>query len=639
MRRVAHQLARNERSAGHPEHLLVYDTETRNQPTPDEPVVTAELKYGFAIWKRLSRGTREEREFSTPDEFWDFVESRTKERDVLWVVAHNAKNFDLAVLEYESQLSARGWSIGGTPVLPTDGQGPLKVTATKGRRKIILADLANWYGTVPLERIGRSVGCAKTEFGSDEQKMAVLRAERGDPLWDTLVEYARQDVEVVLKAMESWVAFLREHDLGNFAVSLAGQALQAFRHRFMGDREIMLHNSERALELEREAYMGARVDCFRVGSYSGSFHVVDVNSEYPFVMREHKYPVRLIDFERGPSFRKVRRLLFQEDRAIIARVKIDTDRRPDLGERELAVVPAIWDGKLVYPTGRFTCTLCTGELAQALELDIVAEVERMAVYEQGFIFKEYVDFFFGLRRAAQERGDDTADALAKLFMNSLYGKFGQRNYEWETVPGLWLDEPGTAVIINSQTGKAEVWRRLGDLCQKRSEERQEGYNSFCAIAAHATSYARMVISQHRATCGLEHALYTDTDSLIVDDDGLGRLVAAQAIGKELGRLKVEESAQEVTITAPKNYRCGSKVRHKGRRKDAVPLGDGRYRQLQFRGLAGAFRARDPNHAVLSLIVKKADVPYAKGTVDPDGWTRPLRLDTWTEVDGWCTLVE
>lgn len=56
--------------------------------------------------------------------------------------------------------------------------------------------------------------------------------------------------------------------------------------------------------------------------------------------------------------------------------------------------------------------------------------------------------------------------------------------------------------------------------------------------------------------------------------------------------------------------------------------DGRYRQIQFRGLAGAMRAHDPNHAVLSLVVKQGDVPYAKGIVGKGGWTYPFRLEMW-----------
>lgn len=645
MRRVAHRLQHNSRSSGHPDDIVVYDTETRGQPTVDNPSVIVELKWGYAIWKRLTRGTRDECEFTTCDEFWDFVEAKSLRKRILWVVAHNAKNFDLAVLEYEEQLTRRGWTIGGTPILPTDGQGPLKVTARKGDKIIILADLANWYGVVPLDKIGKTVGVEKVAFENDAEKMAVLTAEHGDELWDTLRDYGRQDVEVVLSAMEMWISFLKEHDLGNFSISLAGQSMQAFRHRFM-THEIMIHNNEAALELERAAYNGATVDCFRVGEFEGSFHVVDVNSEYPYVMRTEQFPIKLVEVVRGCSLANCQHAI-DSGFSVIAAVEIDTDlcSSPShaTDSRTLAIVPTVHDGKLIYPTGRFTATLCTGELSQALQLGVVARVVRMAVYERAAIFVDYVDFFYKLRMECEDRGDTTFAGLAKLFMNALYGKWGQRNYQWEAVTDVKLDKAGVEMVQDSTTGEFKLYRQLGDMCQIRSQEKVEGYNSFPAIAAHATSYARMTICRYRRLAGLDHALYTDTDSLIVDDEGLEHLREGGHLGRELGQLKVEESGTTVRITAPKNYECGMKKRHKGRRKDAVALcahsmslgehpqcpPDGRYRQIQFRGLAGAMRAHDPNHAVISLTVKRGDMSYSKGVVDPvTGWTRPFHLDLW-----------
>jgi hypothetical protein len=622
-------LRHNKGSSGHPDDIIAFDVETRGQPSDDSPKVTVELKYGYAIWDReLWRKGRtetqeDECEFEDADTFWDFVEKHALQKRILWVVGHNAKNFDYSVLEFESSLTARGWTMGSSPILPTDGMGPLKIVAKKDGKTLHLVDLANWYTAVPLDTIGRAVGCHKTEFESEEQKQAVLRSEKGDELWDTLVSYCQQDVEVVRTAMRTWIAFLKEHDLGNFAVSIAGQSMQAFRHRFM-KHEIMLHNNPEALALEREAYSGARVDCFRVGAFEGSFHVVDVNSEYAYVMKREKYPTKLVSVKRHPEMRSVLRLL-REEWAVIARCIIDTSLSA-LPPREVAVVPAKHDGKLLYPTGRFQATLCTGELKQALELGIVEAIDSIAVYEQEHVFGEYVDFFYGLRLKYKAEGNTAYDQLAKLFTNSLYGKWGQLNWEWETTTQQ-LAKAGIEKVYHPETGTTTVVRQMGNLCQVRSRAKVEGRTSFCAIAAHATSYARMTISQLRLDAGINHVLYTDTDSLIVDDEGLAQLEANGVIGPALGQMKIEESAPAVVVTAPKNYRCGTKIRHKGRRKDAKELGDGsgRYRQIQFRNLGGAFRARDPNHAVISYVVKKGDMAYSKGTVGPDGWTSPLHL--------------
>lgn len=714
-------LRHNRCSRGHPAEVIAYDCETRGAPTPERPSVLVELKVGRAVWKCLRRGTRVELDFYSASEFWDFVEARALRKRLLWVVAHNAKNFDLAVLEWERQLTERGWKISGRPVLPTDGPGPLKVVARKDGKAIVLADLANWYGPTPLESIGHSVGCEKADLGSEAEKQAILRAEPDSPLWGRLMAYMHQDVEVVLRALEVWIDFLRRFDLGNFSASVAGQAMQAFRHRFM-NQDIFIHNNPVALELEREAYCGALVDCYLIGEREGEFHMVDVNSEYPFVMRERRFPVKLLGVRRRPGVAELRRLL-ADGYAVIARVKIEADR---------ALVPTVQEGRLVWPVGRFTTTLCTGELQRALEADQVRAVDCLAVYKQERVFVDYVDFFFSQRRVFQEAQDEAFAHCCKLFLNALYGKFGQRNYEWEEAAGR-LPEPGTVTIAEFENPKDAdleqrrrldnwpalsryirgrgglqrgdfsrvdipgslyrrggaapdvvaqemVWelpeamglwnpedgaaamlsalqrahaehlevvraarprmrvrhlRQLGSLLQVRSERKVEGHDSFCAIAAHCTSYARLVIQEYRRRAGLEHTYYVDTDSLLVDRSGLEAL--KPVMGSELGELKLEWSGIWIDIKGPKNYACRTpwpfwetphKVRHKGRRKDADPLPDGAYRQVQFRGLAGAFRARDPNHAMISLVVKRADQPYRKGIVRPDGRTRPLELALW-----------
>jgi len=51
------------------------------------------------------------------------------------------------------------------------------------------------------------------------------------------------------------------------------------------------------LKLEREGYNGGRNECFYIGTLnSQKYYKLDVNSMYPYVMQNNKYPVELLGY-------------------------------------------------------------------------------------------------------------------------------------------------------------------------------------------------------------------------------------------------------------------------------------------------------------------------------------------------------
>ena len=81
--------------------------------------------------------------------------------------------------------------------------------------------------------------------------------------------------------------------------------------------------------------------------------------------------------------------------------------------------------KQLFPIGTFKGTFCSPEIERLLKDNCILEVGSVAKYKGEKIFHDYVTFFYEERLTAKARGDKINDELLKLFLNSLYGKFGQ----------------------------------------------------------------------------------------------------------------------------------------------------------------------------------------------------------------------
>lgn len=608
---------------GHPSRLITFDVETRPSscqrtagaaPCPACRRITAGRLQPADEVQVLTLGCAldwegSELTFRSAGVFWDWVDARTTTSGPTWLVNHNI-SFDLMVLKWDSSLRARGWT--ADKIIIPEPSGPFHVTWTNGRRRLHMTNLANWWGMRPLASIGQVIGSSKGDL--DPTLPRYRHARSGTFEWNQLETYCAQDARVVYDAVGYWSRFCVEHDLGPFAITQAGQSLNAYRHRFMA-HPIYIHTNARALELERSSYLGGRTEAFRLGRIPGRTHIVDVNSLYPYVMSSNDFPTRLT----GVVDRLTRSDLvtLMRDQLLVASVTCSVDNE---GQR---VVPVRHDGRLLYPTGRFPAVLCTPELVTALAAGVVDSIGDVAVYDRAPLFHEYVSHFYALRLRYKEAGNLVWHEIVKVFLNSLYGKFGQYNHEWTSCEDTVAIPPGTHVIDDD--GQRITYRNLGGILRRKSDHRIEGYNSFAAIAAHVTAHARTHITRLRDIAGISNVVYCDTDSLFVNDEGLGAL-SQQIDGMRLGALKHEGTTTDLVIRGLKDYTFGTVKKLKGIRRSAIDIGGGQWQQAQFRGIAGALRAGEPDIARVGVIVKKPTLEYKKGAVGEGGWVVPVHLD-------------
>tara|TARA_S200002703_G_scaffold160053_1_gene176364 strand:- start:5302 stop:7098 length:1797 start_codon:yes stop_codon:yes gene_type:complete len=595
MKRIPHIL-KTYKGNDRPSNCIWVDTETKHYTTKDGKQLHY-LWFGWACHQRREHGDVWSKpdwfRFETIEEFWTWVESKTRKKSRLYIFAHNGQ-FDLPVLDAFLELPHRGWELDNAIIECP----PMMVVWKRDTASIKFVDTLNIWRT-SLDALGESIGIGK---------LAMPLASDSQEEWDL---YCQRDTEVIRQALLTWLSFLHDNDLGGFSVTLASQAFNTYRHRFM-NVPIFVHDRQRALDTERRAYVGGRTECFKMGEHKGKFYYIDVNSMYPSVMFTEEYPHKLVDSYHNVSHNELGSWL--EQWAVIADVVIET---------EVPAYPKIHDNKLIFPVGTFNTSLAGPELKHAYHHGHIKSIGHTCIYEKAPLFKEFIAFMYSMRMQAKKDGDEVKSWLYKIMMNSLYGKFGQRGRRFET--DSHTDDLSIEVWteINAETLEITNYRMFGGIIQKWVEE-GESRESFPGIAAYVTSYARMKLWDAMYRAGMENCYYCDTDSLVVNEAGFSRL--GDIINADsLGYWAVEDILSSLELRGPKDYRFDSIEKTKGVRKNAKWVTDSIAEQAYFVGIKGLLRDYNLSMPVVYDITKIQSRNYTKGIIDSEFNVQPLRL--------------
>ncbi|GAG89394.1 unnamed protein product, partial [marine sediment metagenome] len=266
----------------------------------------------------------------------------------------------------------------------------------------------------------------------------------------------------------------------------------------------------------------------------------------------------------------------------------------------------------------------TPELLYAFEHNHIVKIEQAVIYEQADIFSTYVDRFYRLRQEFKYANVPEYVELCKKFLNTLYGKFGQKADEWEKI-GDCPDEPDRVELcFTAGVNRVKQIRYLlGEIFELVG--RGECYNSFPAISSQITADARMYLYKLMQQAKFENIFYCDTDSLIVNEVGLCNL-QSQIDNVKLGSLKIVESTKNIVIRGLKDYQTQTKNVIKGIRKNAVEIRTGVYEQEQWPSFKGLLRSNDVNTYTIKKTTKVLSRDYTKGHVNSDGSVSPFVLD-------------
>lgn len=578
---------------------------------------------------------------NTCENFWQSVDSFTKTKTRTYVIAHNAK-YDVQVTGGIEHLVNRGYR-----VTSFSDSNPYFVTLSKkqcpecgsyhlnqdedfyecvdcdlrfhykhavGRTLQILSS-TNFYAT-SLEKLGKAFG----------HKKGSIEHSNDTPLEESII-YCRQDVNILKVAMLGFIEFIQAENLGNFKMTIAGQSFNAYRHRFMNE-PILVHRKPLELKTERAAYAGGRTEAWRLGSIPGKVPVLDVNSMYPAVMLENKFPVELI------SYRKKLKIIELQDfinrgYLICARVEICTKQRYYFQK----------SNKLIFPIGTFETTLTTPELIHALENKHIVKVFDTCIYRGANIFSDFITYFYTKRLEAKDNKNEVLSLLYKLIMNSLYGKFGQKAIHWELIGTAPVDVIEVETIFDHVT-RQRVQRKTfgGGIFEKArlSDGESEAQDSFPAIAAHVTAYARCLLWSCIEIAGEKNTYYMDTDSIFCNEKGYKNLVDAGMVDPDtLGKLKLEYVCWDVEIRGCKDYsityfseKDNKEVtvnKIKGVSGSSVKVKENVYISTVWGGMSGYIKDGKMSGFHNTLMKKVLKREYNKGVVDENKIVQPFNL--------------
>lgn len=589
-------VVRGSKKTALPRNFIFVDTEGLCEPVGDVEFQYLRLGVACSLQVRDGRDKHTERwlTFHKSRELWRWLDTIVRPKQKYYLYAHNW-HYDFATLDGAANLAMDGWELKGWFI----NSNIFIMKYKKGEKKLLVLDSGNILKE-KLAKIARTMDMEKGEvdFFDDDD--------------DVIIPYCHEDVNILKEWIMRWRNFLHKHDLGTYKFTLAAQAMEAYKHRFM-NHEIFIHDNSDAYELERRGYFGGRTECFYIGEIIGEdFFMMDVNSMYPFVMKKYRYPVKLVTLKHGCNEKYLNYVLKRHDVIADVDVSIDEPCIPKRGER------------LTFPVGSFRTTLCTPELKHVMKHGTVNFIEDIAVYQRKPIFKEYVDFFYGLKKELDPKKSPVDYKLSKLFLNSLYGKFGQYSQNHKEIarcpPGDFFTENG----IDAETGKIVSQTHIsGKIFQ--AEGKTESLHSFPAIAAHVTAHARLYLWSLICKAGPDNVYYTDTDSLLVNRAGYDRLKHS-VHGTRLGALDLEFQTDEVLINGPKDYVMGLKYRLKGIREDAEEIEPGVFSQIQFMKTKGMLRKGYRGYAVIKRQEKRLARIYKKGKIEENGRVSPYSLN-------------
>jgi hypothetical protein len=390
--------------------------------------------------------------------------------------------------------------------------------------------------------------------------------------------------------------------------------------------KLFIHDDPEIRELEEAAYTGGRVEAYRIGEVPGGpFACFDVNSMYPFIMRNYRLPVKCVDYHTDLTPGDAAAVLAEY--SVIAEVELDTDS-PLYAYR--------CQGRLIFPVGAFTAYLCTEGLRQALLRGHARRIVRAAFYKDAVIFREYIDAFYAMRIAAKERLDPVMDRMAKLLMNSLYGKLAQRRPVVSSDRSCKSDDYYRCEAIDFETNENIITTRLFHREIVTIGE-ELAPSSIVSIPAHITEYGRMLQYEIQEKIGRDRVLYCDTDSVFLPDPVPGKLgYPVQA--STLGALSKKWTSDRLTIHGAKDYETDLDVVVKGIPEDAELVAPRTWTYTWWPGQRSHMQKGIDDRYVQREITKTLTKPYGKGRVNPDGSVSPWTMPDFLESDDLSLLL-
>lgn len=283
-----------------------------------------------------------------------------------------------------------------------------------------------------------------------------------------------------------------------------------------------------------------------------TLYCYDVNSLYPNVMANKKMP------QGKPNAFEGNILKYYPNAYGFFYCKITSPtflEHPIIQERIKTV-----DGiRTIAALGSWYAWIYSEEMYNAIKFGYQFEVIRGYTFNKANLFKEYVNKMFALR--SEYDRNHPINQIAKLLMNSLYGKFGMKDEitimqilsnittEDKEYINSVLDIYHSNIIdiLELKNHTLLIRKSTNDLKYNENGDFYHGTEVNVSIASAITAEARIFMSQFKNN-PLFKLYYSDTDSVVTN-----KPLPDHMIGNALGQVKLEYIIKKAVFLAPKVY--------------------------------------------------------------------------------------
>jgi hypothetical protein len=332
-----------------------------------------------------------------------------------------------------------------------------------------------------VKKLGDLLGLPKLDLG-DNLRSHISRLDKD-------ITYCMRDCEIVYRSLEKIFADIEP------SYTIGSLSLKLFRKEFLKHAIKVDPISDKFFN----ALYGGRNEAFRIGDVRA--HVYDLNSAYPWAMTELSFP--------DPSALRVGKFPVSDlyygcgyEGMIHATVVVDRSEY-------IPALPYRYDGKLLFPAGRFTGYWTLSEMRHALQTTKTRiEAIHSVVYAEP-IETPFRDFIFTLFNKRNATNNAFEKYYYKLFMNNLYGKLIQQSHDEYVFCRDEVD--ALRVLVENKAKRVEIIKCVGGYFA-RYDSHKLFEHTIAPWGAYITAFVRIALHSELIK-NPRASVYCDTDSI------------------------------------------------------------------------------------------------------------------------------
>lgn len=365
------------------------------------------------------------------------------------------------------------------------------------------------------------------------------------------INYCFRDCEIVIEFVKKISGIYKIFGI-RMRSTYASNAKAIWQTTFLRDKQYVKDDLD---EIFREAYYGGRCEVFVSRLEKRLLYYYDINSMYPFVM--------LMDMPDPATFKEIHNYKVSDFPEFLKRYEGMAEITVEVPESlDIPVLPFRKSNKLLFPAGQMRGKWCFPEIRLALEKGYKINCIHQIIVGDRMKspFMGYVNYFSQMKVKASKKNkkgkhnDPVMREFAKRMLNSLYGKFAQRNPLQDKY--IYIGDMSEKDIPNKTICRLIPETRV---LEYRDVKKERARQTVVAWAAYITSYSKCLLYSFLD----ENSYYCDTDSVFMSK----KLPDDQVDDSEFGKMALEDTAIEHYFADPKKYAYrsedGFKVKMKG----------------------------------------------------------------------------